>query len=481
VVSHGRPTVLVRNGEVDGRSGVDVRVGPDRIEQVGTRLTRRPGDQVLDAAGGAVVPGLHDHHVHLRAAVAAKRSVDASTARDPAAFDRLITAAAAAAAGRWLRVTGWNEHQTGALDRPRLDALAGAVPTRVQHRSGAMWVLNSAALQAVGADDRSLDGVERSPDGAATGRLLRMDAWLRGRLAAIGATGHTGDFAEGLMGYAIRCAQHGVTGFTDASPGRDQADIDHFGALSEAGTFPQRLLLMAPPGLQPPGTRRVTIGPVKIVLDDATLPPLAELAAQIRRAHRHDVAVAVHCVTAEQLVVAVAAFEDAGPGPARTADRIEHAGIVPPGYAAEVARLGLAVVTQPGFIQDRGDDFLRHVPATEQRWLYPCASLLRAGVAVAAGSDAPYGPANPWLSIAAATTRLTSGGAVLGADERVTASRALRLFLAAPDDVRQSRRIAPGHPGDICVLRTPIRRFRADPSGAGVLATIMGGQVHAAQ
>ena len=345
MVSREPATVLVRNAEVGGRGGVDVRVGQERIEQIAARLVRRRGEQVIDANGGAVIPGLHDHHVHLRSVVAARRSVDASAAQDPAAFDRLIAEAAAAAAGPTaaaasgssLRVTGWNEHRAGMLDRRRLDALAGAVPTRVQHRSGDMWVLNSAALHAVGADHGSPSGVERDRDGAPTGRLLRMDAWLHDRLAAGGATDDGSAFAEGLAAYATWSAWRGITGFTDATPGRDQADCDKFARLADAGTLPQQLVLMAPPGLRPPRSGRVTLGPVKVVLDDATLPAVAELAAQITDAHRHALVVAVHCVTAKQLVVAVAAFEQAAPAPTGTADRIEHAGVVPPGYAASLA------------------------------------------------------------------------------------------------------------------------------------------------
>src|SRR5258707_1022969 len=83
-------------------------------------------------------------------------------------------------AGRWLRATGWSETSAGPLDRRRMDALTGAVPARVQHRSGAMWVLNSAALREVGADDSDVDGIERDDRGAPTGRLLRADGWLRG-------------------------------------------------------------------------------------------------------------------------------------------------------------------------------------------------------------------------------------------------------------------------------------------------------------
>ncbi|HSZ99439.1 MAG TPA: hypothetical protein VK802_03610 [Streptosporangiaceae bacterium] len=65
------------------------------------------------------------------------------------------------------------------------------------------------------------------------------------------------------------------------------------------------------------------------------MPAAPELAAQIRDVHRRPAAVAVHCVTAEQLVVAVAAFQPAAPASAGQADRVEHAE-VPPGYADDL-------------------------------------------------------------------------------------------------------------------------------------------------
>jgi predicted amidohydrolase YtcJ len=185
----------------------------------------------------------------------------------------------------------------------------------------------------------------------------------------------------------------------------------------------------------------------------------------------------VHCVTAEQLIVAVAAFEQAGVA----GDRIEHASVVPPEYAARLARLGLTVVTQPGFISVRGDDYLREVPAPEQAWLYPCATLARAGTAVAAGTDAPFGPADPWRCVAAAVARRTPTGRVLGPPERLSPARALRLFLTAPDDPGRLRQVRPGQPGDLCVLRTPLRPFLARPAADGVRAGIIGGQVFDAE
>ena len=52
----------------------DIRVGP-KIVDVADRLVPRPGEDVYDAAGCTVLPGLHDHHLHIRAAAAAMTSV----------------------------------------------------------------------------------------------------------------------------------------------------------------------------------------------------------------------------------------------------------------------------------------------------------------------------------------------------------------------------------------------------------------------
>ena len=280
-VTTGQQTILIRNVAVRGHPGLDVRAGPELILDVGRSLARRSADEVLDAAGGEVIPGLHDHHVHLRAAIAARQSVDVSAAGSPADFDVIVSAAGAAASPpTWLRIAGWNEHAAGPLDRQRLDALTGQVPVRVQHRSGAMWVLNSPALPRP-VDSCDLPGVERDDDGAPTGRLLRMDDWLRDRLATLPAARASGSFAVGLAEYAAEAALAGVTGFTDATPGRDQTDVAEFTQLAESGAIPQRLVLMGPPSLREPGSARITLGPQKLILDDATLPTASDLAATI--------------------------------------------------------------------------------------------------------------------------------------------------------------------------------------------------------
>src|SRR3546814_2061233 len=68
--------VLLRDVEVDvnGRR-VDVRVVGPAIAEVSVGLAPGPGAEVVDGEGGALIPGLHDHHLHLLATAAARSSV----------------------------------------------------------------------------------------------------------------------------------------------------------------------------------------------------------------------------------------------------------------------------------------------------------------------------------------------------------------------------------------------------------------------
>jgi predicted amidohydrolase YtcJ len=423
--------LLLTGAEVSGRAGSCVRVRGGRVAEVGAGLRILPGDEVLDVAGGAVLPGLHDHHVHLRAAAAARLSVDVTDAT-PARFDALVRAAAGAGP---VRVVGWHEHASGDVDTARLDRLAPGKAVRVQHASGARWVHSSAGPASTAHDDDAL--------------LVALAAVAREAVAA------------------------GVTGITDATPGRDPSDIESLAAAASAGVIPQRLRLMAPPGVSAPPGATVSIGEHKLVLHDATLPPVGELAATVAASHLAGRAVAIHCVTADQLVVATAALEVAG---GRRGDRIEHAGVVPPGYASVLRRLSLAVVTQPGFVVDRGDRYRATVTSGEQPWLYPCASLIAAGVPVAAGTDAPYGSLDPWRHVRAATERRTRAGHALGTAERVGPRRALALFLADPADLSRTRQVIAGAPADLCVLDAPLTDVLGDPGPHHVRGTLIAGR-----
>jgi predicted amidohydrolase YtcJ len=418
--------VLIRGAEVRGRRA-DVRVTGDRVAAVAPVLDRGPGEEVVEARGGALLPGLVDQHLHLMALAAAAASVRCGPPEvtDAAALTRALARAATDVTG-WVRGVGYAEAVAGDLDGAALDRLHAARPVRVQHRSGALWVVNGAAAARLGLATADVPGVERGPDGRPTGRLWRADAWLRERLPSL---------PPDLAAVGRHLAELGITAVTDATPDLDDAAL---AALAGAG-LPQRLTVLGAP-LDRPLPAGLIAGPYKIVLADSGLPDLDDLTDRIRAAHAAGRAVAVHCVTREALVLLLAALDGAGRHPG---DRVEHAALVP---AELVPRLrGLTVVTQPGFLADRGDDYLRDVPAAEHADLYRCRSLVDAGVAVALSSDAPYGPLDPWAVLAAAGERRTRSGAVVGPAERLDPATALGLLT-------EGRRVVPGAVADLVLL-----------------------------
>jgi predicted amidohydrolase YtcJ len=429
--------MLIQRAMLLDGSTTDIRLD-ERITEVAAELAKQPGELVFDAAGATVIPGLHDHHVHLRSAAAALTSTRVGPAEVHSREDlaRALRTATVRSDG-WIRAVGYHEAVAGPLDRAVLDELSPPVPVRVQHRSGVLWTLNSAGLERVGLEDHP-DGRLRSSDRSWSDTLQRDDTGLA-------------DVSRQLCGY-------GVTGVTDATPDFEVGDIVKLIEAHRRGELRQRVNCLAP------GKR---------ILHDADL-DLDELTAWIAGRHAQDAPVAVHCVTAAQLVVTLSALRSAGTHPQ---DRIEHAAVVPDDNVADLADLRVTVVTQPNFVAERGDQYLADVPAREQHELWRLASLLRAEVPVALSTDMPFGHADPWAVMRAAVHRTTGSGAVLGAHECVSAREALTMFFGKASRPTEPRRIEPGQPGDLVVLgASPTEVFEELDSGM-VAATVIAGQL----
>jgi predicted amidohydrolase YtcJ len=455
--------LLLREVEIEPGRRTDVLVRDGRIA-VGH--AEDLGAEVIDGRGGVLLPGLADHHLHLLATAASGVRCgppDVTTVEQLAA----TLAAAPGDPSGWVRATGYDERIAGDLDARALDALHASRPVRLQHLSGALWVLNGAALSAIGLSGSADDlppGVERDSDGVPTGRIWRADAWLRTRLPA----GAAPDLTE-LGG---RLARFGITSVTDATPDLVGDDISVLGDAVTSGSLPQRVLLLGAPGdaALPP---RLTAGPVKIIVPDHDLPALDDLADRIAAAHAADRAVALHVVTREALVLTMAALAAAGHRPG---DRLEHLAIAPRELLDELRRTGLRVVTQPGFLTDRGDRYLAEVDPADRGDLYRYGSLLSAGIPVTASSDAPYGPLDPWLALRAARDRTVPGGDVLGAGERVPVDAALQGYLSAPTEPGgPPRRIEAGAPADLVLLSAGWRDLLAEPHADLVRMTLIDG------
>jgi predicted amidohydrolase YtcJ len=442
---------LFRDVEVEGVV-TDVRVRDGRIAEVARGLSGLGTDEVVDGRANALIPGLHDHHLHLLAAAAAAQSIrlgppEVCNARQ---FAEVLTSAAAeAAAATWLRGVGYHESVAGDIDQDTLDALVPNHPLRVQHRSGARWTLNSQALRELQLD-------------APRGQLYGADELLRRRLSP--------ESPPPLAPIGARLASFGVTGVTDATPSTDLASVQLL-----AGALPQSVMVMGGPSLASgPSVRGIRWGPVKFVVADYALPAFDDVRDAIATAHGSGRPIAIHCVTAEAIALALAAWNDVG---SRDGDRIEHGAVITPEAAVRIAELEITVVTQPGFITSRGDQYRTDVEPEDREHLYRCGSLLRAGIEVGGSTDAPFGDLDPWRAIRAAIHRRTASGAALGTQERVPSDRALALFLARPERPGgPARRIESGAVADLCLLDAPLADALTSPTHEHVVATWARGQ-----
>ena len=166
---------------------------------------RNKGETVLDAAGGTVIPGLHDHHVHLRSAAAALTSarVGPAEVRGRADLARALAAPPVGSDG-WIRAVGYHEAVAGPLDRDaaRRAVAAGAGPRAAPQRR---------------AVDPELGGLGQ---GRAARSPRRPPAQCRPQLV-----GHVAAQRDWTRRGQPRLLGYGVTGVTDATPDLEVGDI----------------------------------------------------------------------------------------------------------------------------------------------------------------------------------------------------------------------------------------------------------------
>lgn len=437
--------LMLRQVRPWGGELTDVALAGGRIAALGPGLPRAAEE--IDGRGAVLLPGLHDHHLHIMATAARRQSVSLAGLLDAGA----VAAALRAAPGASLRAVDYDERAAGLPDAALLDAWVAERPVRLADRTGALWVLNGAALRQLAGRELP-PGAERDADGRLTGRFWREDRWLRTALPSA---------APDLAALGQELAAFGLTALTDAGAhnGPEEAAL-----LGGAG-LPQRLTLMGREDLPAgAGYRR---GPLKLLIDERDPPELEALARRIDAARGQGRRVAAHCVTAAELALYLAALDAAGGG--LPGDRIEHGGMISAEAMAEVAARGLAVVTNPAFLHDRGNRYLAEVPADELPDLYRVGSLVAAGVPLLAGSDAPYASVDPWLGMRAARGRMTSNGKVISPSERIDARAALGLYA--------SGEIAPGMPADLVLCEGSLDDVLADLSAARVRVTLVGGSV----
>ncbi len=165
--------------------------------------------------------------------------------------------------------------------------------------------------------------------------------------------------------------------------------------------------------------------------------------------------------------------------------RLIHAGVTSDALIGRMARLGLGVDVQPSFISSEHWWLPQVLPDEVLPYVYRFKSMVEQGILLAAGSDAPVEPVNPFPGIQAAVTRQDMDGKPDGGflpEEKLSVADLLNSYTIngacqySEEAVKGS--LAPGKFADFVVLTDNPLLVEDDQIGAiEVLETYVGGQL----
>ncbi|MFW6175407.1 MAG: amidohydrolase [Acidobacteriota bacterium] len=426
------------------------------------------GARIVDLGGRTVTPGLIDAHSHLAGLGAALAQVDLVGTGSYAEVVELVREAAAEAPeGTWIRGRGWDQNDWAETAFPTHHALSEAVPdhpvwlTRID---GHAALVNRRAMELLeigpGTEDppggRFLRDAEGRPAGVLIDRAMEAVA---GRIPDPGP--------EERRRRLRRAAEHavalGLTTVTDM--GVDQATIDDYRALRDAGELPLRAALFLTdddPLLERWFARGPEVGPEHRVLvrgvkmyadgalgsrgaalvepysdDPSNLGLLITGEERIRdvaaRALEAGFQLGIHAIGDRGNLVVLDGLEAAFGGEPRPGARfrLEHAQIMRPQDVDRAARLGVVFSHQPTHATSDMPWAPDRVGQARLDGAYAWRRALQAGGRLALGSDFPVESADPRLGLYAAVTRQDLEGDPPGGwlpDQRLTRAEALRGF-----------------------------------------------------
>lgn len=464
-----------------------VAVSSDRIVAVGSadevRALRRPTTRVTDLAGGAVLPGFCDTHMHLEKIAMELDMVLLAEARSVADVLEALRTAASSRRGEWTISYGddhyWHERRLAERRLPNRAELDWAVPASpvFLHRGPDRAVLNTLAIDRCRELLRTLENAAwDSETGAVSGGAV---AKLREAILP-----PEPDRRLQLLGAASRrLLSAGVTSVVDPGlPGTFDTSWELYRRARATGAVSQRVHLMnrldyrkdfsaellrihsaaAFPGV---GDDRLRSFAIKLILDGefadawiddpqtatvrysaSELDQLIELCAT----RRWPLCIHVMGTAAIECVIdRVAHAAQRGLTFAPTQVSLAHVFLPSRDQLARCQRMGIAMSVQPQLAYAYAAEIARHWP--DQKWVLPLRTMINSGTVVAAGSDVL--PMEPLHAARVAITRCGVDGIALGApDEALSAYQALTMYTRAAGDYVASPlqgRIVPGAPADL--------------------------------
>ena len=420
----------------------------DRDKLIGLITSRT---EVLDLHGRTVLPGFIDAHLHLRALAESLVTLNISPENGVSSIahiqERIQQESLRHPPGTWIRAGGYDETFLDEQRDPNrwdLDAAAPDHPVKLTHRSGHAQVLNTWALTSLNITIETPDPpgglMERDLEtGEPTGVFYGQGDFLSSLIPPL----DKGKLDQGVKLANQELIKAGITSFQDASSRNDLERWRSFERWQSDGLLDCRVVMML--GLkgfeeyrsgQFPMTKdknQLKPGGVKIVLDETTgklFPTQDDLNEIVLSIHKAGQQAAIHALEETAIEAACTAIEQAQRIYPRKdlRHRIEHCSVCPPDLAKRIASSEIMVVSNPAFIYFSGDRYVKTVNPSQLKYLYPIGTLMKNGVSVAAGSDAPIAMVNPLAGIYGAVTRKSKKGGIVLEKEKISLYEAVAML-----------------------------------------------------
>jgi predicted amidohydrolase YtcJ len=511
------------------KSGVIIAVGDDAA----VASLKGAKTQVIDLQGAAVVPGLHDMHVHpTGAGLWQQRCMFPQGSSAQVVVDTVKGCVAKRDKGAWITGGSWDAASFGKTppNRALLDKVSPDNPVYLNDISGHSALVNSKALQLAGITKATPNPpggiIERDAKGEPTGVLRESGSAAVSRLVPPATPEET---ATALKWSLDQMLAQGITSFTDAGTSEDIEQA--YATLADRGELKQRVrgcfmwrpaTFAGPKGDDPLLRRNLNARErfkpdcIKLVLDG--VPTDGHTAAMVDPyedgSHAEEArARGLLMIPPEPLKAAVIDFDRrgytvkfhaAGDAAVRAGlDAIEaarkangysglhhdvgHNSFVQMSDIKRARALGATFEMSPYIWYPNPiiPDIAKAIgPERMKRWI-PVKDAIDSGALVVPGSDWPVVPnVNPWIAIEGLVTRqkMGGGGEELGAAEKITLQQAFALFTANSAEQMGDRyrtgSIEKGLLADVVVLdRNPFKILVTQIHDTKVKMTLINGEV----
>jgi len=450
-------SILIKASHIWGKEVTDnsILVENGKIKQIGffEDLSKNFSGEIHDYKKGIIIPGFCDAHLHMAWLGQTLTLCDLRGCKSSAEFLNKIRAyAKKLAPGEFLRGFGWDNRTWSDHEKPTrwlIDDATCGHKCSLTKVDGHSFLINSEFMKECGVTKETPDPpggkIGKNQDGEPDGMFYdsAFDEYARKKIPS--------PTTDQLEGFLLKAAEHllsyGITSCRSFGTLDDfvtLAHMDRKGILKirTCACIPENALawavdLSAKTGT---GSGMFWTGQLKLFADgslgsktalvsepysDGTkgieVTTVREMKEKITMAHQIGLGVAIHAIGDEAVKNVLHVF-----GESSGQDTIEHFQCAKPQSIALAAKLNIPVVVNPS-----------HMPldaeAIKIEWLklaqysYPLNSLVKAGVTVGFGSDAPVVDPNPLTALACATTRGRTTDNQINSQEAISFSQAMRI------------------------------------------------------